>query len=92
MATTTMLIRHRVADYPAWRAGYNSVEELRQRHGCFAAEVLVDPTDQQDIIVLHRFPTLEQAQAFGGSDELRQAMTRAGVDLSAYRIELAVEA
>jgi hypothetical protein len=42
--------------------------------------------------VLHRFPTIQQAQVFGGSDELRQAMTRAGVDLSAYRIELAVEA
>jgi len=42
--------------------------------------------------VLHRFPTIQQAQAFAGSDELRQAMTRAGVDLSADRIELAVEA
>jgi len=42
--------------------------------------------------VLHRFPTLQPAQAFAASDQLRQAMTRAGVDLSAYRIELAVEA
>ena len=40
---------------------------------------------------LHPFPTI-QAQAFAGSDQLRQAMTRPGVDLSAYRIELAVEA
>ena len=92
MATTTMLIRHRVADPAAWRAGYDSVEELRQRHGCFGAEVLVDPADPQDVLVLHRFPTLEQAQTFAGSDQLRQAMTRGGVDLAAYRIELAVEA
>jgi hypothetical protein len=92
MATTTMLIRHRVADYPAWRAGYDSVEELRQQHRGFGAEVLVDPADHQDVLVLHRFPTLEQAQTFAGSDQLRQAMTRAGVDLAAYRIELAVEA
>jgi hypothetical protein len=41
---------------------------------------------------LHPFPTIQQAQAFAGSDQLRQAMTRPGVDLSAYRIELAVEA
>jgi hypothetical protein len=92
MATTTMLIRHRVADYPTWRAGYDSVEDLRQRHGAFGAEVLVDPADSQDVLILHRFSTLEQAQAFAGSDELRQAMTRGGIDLSAYRIELAVEA
>lgn len=41
---------------------------------------------------LHPFPTIQQAQAFAGSDRLGQAMTGAGVDLSAYRIELAVEA
>ncbi len=55
------------------------------------AEVLVDPANKQDVIVLHRFPTLEQAQAFAGSDELREAMTRAGV-AGAPRIELAVDA
>jgi hypothetical protein len=42
--------------------------------------------------VLHRFPAAQQAQAFAGSDQLGQAMTRPGVDLSAYRIKLAVEA
>ncbi len=91
MPTTTMIIRHGVADYVAWRAVYDSVAELRQRHGCFGAEVLVDPANKQDVIVLHRFPTLEQAQAFAGSDELREAMTRAGV-AGAPRIELAVDA
>jgi hypothetical protein len=42
--------------------------------------------------LLHRFPTLEQAQTFAGSDQLHQAMTLAGVDLAADRIEWAVEA
>jgi hypothetical protein len=42
--------------------------------------------------VLHRFRTIHQAQTFAGSDELRTAMTRAGSELSADRIELAVEA
>jgi hypothetical protein len=42
--------------------------------------------------ILHRFPTLPQAQTFVGSHQLRQAMTGAGVDRSADRIELAVEA
>jgi hypothetical protein len=41
---------------------------------------------------LHRFPTSQQARTFAGSDELRAAMTGAGVDRSADRIELAVEA
>jgi heme-degrading monooxygenase HmoA len=91
MATATMIVRHQVGDYAAWRSVYDSVEDLRQQHGCFGAEVLVDPADKQDVFVLHRFPTLEQAQAFATSDELREAMGRAGV-AGAPRIELAVEA
>jgi len=69
----------------------DNVEALRQQHGCFGAEVLVDPDDKQDVFVLHRFPTLEQARAFAGSDELREAIGRAGV-AGPPRIEFAVEA
>jgi hypothetical protein len=42
--------------------------------------------------LLHPVPTIQPAQTFAGSDQLRQAMTGAGVDLSAHRIKLAVEA
>ena len=90
MTTATLIVRHRVEDYGAWRAQYDSVEGLRQQHGCTDAEVMVDPADKQEVFVLHRFPTLEQAQSFAGSDELRQAMGRAGVS-GAPRIEIAVE-
>ena len=79
MAQATLLVRHQVEDYAAWRSAYESVEGLRQEHGCTGAEVLVDPADKQDVYVVHRFPTLGQAQAFAGSSELRNAMGRAGV-------------
>jgi quinol monooxygenase YgiN len=91
MSQATLLVRHQVEDYAAWRSAYESVEGLRKEHGCTDAEVLVDPADKQDVYVLHRFPTLEQAQGFAGSDGLRGAMGRAGVK-GAPRIEIAVEA
>jgi len=90
MATTTLIVRHHVDDYGVWRAVYDSVEGLRQQHGCTADEVMVDPVDSQDVFVLHRFPTLEQAQAFAGSDELHDAMGRAGLS-GPPRIEIATE-
>ncbi len=90
MATATLIVRHHVDDYGAWRSVYDSVDGLRQQHGCTADEVMVAPGDKQDVFVLHRFPTLEQAQAFAGSDELRDAMGRAGLT-DAPRIEIAVE-
>lgn len=91
MATATMFVRHSVNDYAAWRAVYEEVEPLRQQYGCFGAEVHVDPTDKNDVYVIHRFPSVEQAQGFGGSAELKEAMGRAGVS-GQPRIEIAVEA
>jgi hypothetical protein len=91
MATATLIVRHQVPDYGAWRTVYDSVENLRQQYGCYGAEVMVDPGDKNDVFVIHRFPTLEAAQGFAGSSELRDAMGRAGV-IGAPRIEISVEA
>ncbi len=91
MSTATLIARHQVEDYSAWRAVYDSVEGVRQQYGCEGAEVMVDPGDKNDVFVLHRFPTLEAAQAFAGSSELREAMHSAGVT-GAPRIEIAVGA
>ena len=91
MAKATLVARHEVEDYATWRPVYDSVEGLRQEHGCTEAEVMVDPANKNDVYILHRFPTLEQAQAFAASNELREAMGQAGVK-GAPRIEIAVEA
>ena len=90
MAKTTLIVKHKVADYGAWRPVYDSVDGLRQQHGCTGDEVFSDPDDKNDITVFHRFPSLEQAQAFAGSAELKDAMGRAGV-AGPPRIEFAVE-
>ena len=91
MANATLLARHRVEDYNTWRSVYDSVDTLREEHGCTGAEVLVDPDDAHEVFIIHRFPSLEQAQAFAGSGELREAMGRGGV-VGAPRIEISVGA
>jgi quinol monooxygenase YgiN len=89
--SATLFVRHNVNDYGAWRAVYDSVEPLRQEYGCTDAEVMVESNDKNDIFVIHRFPTVEQAQGFAGSAELKDAMGRAGV-AGPTRIEIATEA
>jgi len=91
MSTATLIVRHQVQDYSAWRAVYDSLEGLRQQYSCLGAEVMTAPDDKNDLFVIHRFPTVETAQAFAGSSELKEAMGRAGVT-GAPRIEIAVEA
>ena len=90
MATATLIVRHQVEDYGAWRAVYDSAEALRRQHGGFGAEVLTQPGDKNDLLVIHRFPSLEQAQAFAGSTALHDVMHRAGVR-GAPRVDITVE-
>lgn len=88
MATATLIVHHRVQDYAAWRNVYETVEPLRQQHGIISAEVMTAPNDEQDVYVLHTFPSVQQAEAFASSTELKQAMQQAGVD-GPPRIEIA---
>jgi hypothetical protein len=91
MGTATLIVRHQVQDYSAWRAVYDSVEDLRQQYSCSGAEVMTAPDDKNDVFIIHRFPSLEAAQAFAGSSRLKEAMGRAGVT-GAPRIDIAAEA
>jgi hypothetical protein len=85
--TGTLIVRHPVTDYAAWRAVYDSVEPLRAQHGCTDQRVLQDPADANDVVAIHDFPTVEQAQAFASDPGLKDAMQRAGV-AGAPRIEI----
>lgn len=73
------VISHPVKDYAAWRAVYDSAEPIRQKAGVTGAEVFRDPKDSNMIVVIHRFPSLEAAQAFLGDPGLKDAMMKAGV-------------
>ena len=91
MSTATLIVRHQVQDFSAWRAVYDSVADVRQQYSCLDAEVMTAPDDKNDVFVIHRFPSLDDAQAFAGSSELKDAMGRAGIT-GAPRIEIAAEA
>jgi hypothetical protein len=85
--TGTLIVRHPVSDYDAWRVVYNEVGSLRDQHGCTAERVLRLPTDGNEIIAIHDFPTVEQAEAFASDPALKEAMQRGGV-AGAPRIEI----
>ena len=77
--TATLVARHKVNDYAAWRVVYDSLEPLRAQHGCTAARVFQLDADSNDILITHDFPTAEQAGSFAGDPELKAGMARAGV-------------
>ena len=74
-----LFIRHNVADYQAWRQGYDDFDEQRRSMGVTGDAVYQSIDNPNDVTAFHDFDTAEQAQAFVGSDELKNAMQNAGV-------------
>lgn len=75
----TLFVRHQVADYAAWRRVYDELAPTRNALGVTAAAVYQGVDNPNEITATHEFATIEAAQAFAGSPELRTAMHDAGV-------------
>lgn len=76
----TMFIRHRVADYAAWRRVYDSFAPTQKALGVTAEAVYQAADDPNDLTVSHDFATIDAAKAFVGSAELHGIMASAGVE------------
>lgn len=76
---TTLFVRHDVADYGAWRALYDAFDAQRTAMGVTGDSVYRAADDPNNITVTHDFASLEAAQTFAASPELKDVMGRAGV-------------
>jgi hypothetical protein len=74
-----LYIRHRVADYDAWRNVYDGSADQQQAGGVRAEAVYQSIDDPNDVTVWHDFDEAGTARAFVGSAELRDGMRTAGV-------------
>jgi heme-degrading monooxygenase HmoA len=84
---TVMLVRHHVADYHTWRRVYDAVGELQRQAGVREEAVYRAQDDPNDVLVLHRFDSSDEAHSFLENPDLRQAMADAGVDAGSLRAE-----
>jgi Antibiotic biosynthesis monooxygenase. len=77
---TTLFVRHQVADYSKWRQVYDGIAPIQKAMGVQDQAVFQAIDNPNDITVTHEFATLDAAQAWAGSPELRSAMHDAGVE------------
>jgi hypothetical protein len=75
----TMFVRHSVSDYKTWRKAYDEFASVQKAKGVTAQAVYQAADNPNDITVTHEFATVEAAQAFARSAELKNAMQNAGV-------------
>jgi len=86
MASTVALVRHRIADFDAWKKVYDGFAPIQAEHGVLGHQVLRSIENPNDVIVTHRFDSREAARAFFAMPELKEAMSQAGVDSDSVEI------
>ena len=86
MTSTIALVRHRVADFDAWRKVYDGFAPIQAEHGVHGHQVLRSVENPNDVIVTHTFDSREAASAFFAMPELKEAMSKAGVNADSVEI------
>ena len=74
-----MLVRHKVADFDKCKPVYDAHASARQNAGLKEEHLFRNADDPNEVILLFSAEDIDKAKAFAASDDLRQAMQRAGV-------------
>mgnify|MGYP000571893590 CR=1 FL=1 len=74
-----VLARHRVEDYAKWKSGFDEHVSIRQAASSKGGYVFRNIDDPNEILVLLEYDDLEKFRQFMQSEELREAMQRAGI-------------
>lgn len=74
-----VLIIHEVADYPAWKAIFDSAAGIRHDAGEISFQVLTYENDPNRIVHFSRWRSLAAARAFFESERLVEIRRQAGV-------------
>jgi hypothetical protein len=75
-----LFVRHRVADYDAWRKVYDEFDATRRPMGVIGDAVFQAIDDPNDVTVWHDFQTADEARAFASSEAVRDVLQRAGIE------------
>jgi quinol monooxygenase YgiN len=86
MTSTIALVRHRVADFDAWKKVYDGFAPIQAEYGVHGHQVLRSIENPNDVIVTHTFDSREAASAFFATPELKEAMSKAGVNADSVEI------
>jgi heme-degrading monooxygenase HmoA len=74
-----VLLQFRVKDYGEWRKVFDSSRNLQKSYGWISSQVYHGASDPNEVTLLNEWDTLENAQRFAASSELKEAQIKAGV-------------
>ena len=74
------LVRHKVKDFAKWKAIFDEHGKKRKAGGSKGGRLFHNAKDPNEVVILFEWEDLGKARQFAGSEDLRQAMVRAGVE------------
>ena len=76
---TYLMVRHQVEDYPKWRVVFDDHVNFRKENGEQSARIFQSSNDPNDVLLLFGWDSEENGRRFMESDNLKEAMHKAGV-------------
>jgi heme-degrading monooxygenase HmoA len=73
------IVHHQVADFDRWKPVFDEHASMRKAAGCQGGYVLRSADDPNEVTIVFDWDNMDNAQAFASSENLREAMQRAGV-------------
>jgi len=76
----SMLVQQTVKDFAEWKNVYDSAADLRSSNGELSEQIYRDASDPNKLTIVFKWDSLENAQKYASSPELKAAMEKAGVN------------
>jgi quinol monooxygenase YgiN len=74
-----LIIRHKVEDYDRWKPSFDDHSQTRAEFGSTGYQLLRSADDPNELVMIAEVSDLDKARELVTSDDLREAMQRAGV-------------
>lgn len=74
-----ILVHHKVTEYAKWKTVFDEHANMRKGGGSKGGWLFQGADDANEIVIVFEWESLDKARAFVGSDDLREAMEKAGV-------------
>jgi antibiotic biosynthesis monooxygenase (ABM) superfamily enzyme len=75
-----ILVQHQVKDFADWKKVYDSQAALRVSSGMLSDKIYRDESNLNQLTLVFKWDSLENAHKFAQSPELKAAMEKAGVE------------
>ena len=74
-----MIVSHKVEDFTKWKSVFDSLDSVHKQYGATGLNVYQAHDNPNDVVIISHWGTHDQAKKWGQSQELKDAMKKAGV-------------